>query len=182
MAEYLTGILSNLETKTTAKGKTYLLITVAGERMSAFTSNTHAAINALHNQQVSVEYTVSGDERQYKNLTHIEAQQVGTSPVAPSEMPAGLRQPQQPAPTASSPPPNAQTQAPPTVHHVTGLDVSIIRQSSLKAAVEGVKGSDAQGDVARVVQAAQFYEAWVLDGFTIPERLDRERVDPDMPF
>ncbi len=175
MAEYMTGILSNIETKQTQKGKTYLVVTVAGERASAFQSNTHATINALHGKQVSVEYTVSGDEGQYKNLTHIEAQQVGTSPVAPSEMPPELRQP---APTATQSPPNAQPAGSVTVHRSTPTDVSIVRQCCVKAVVHmGLNAADS-------IEAATMFESWVLDGFAIPERLDRGRnvPDDDVPF
>ncbi len=164
MAEYMEGILGKAEGKVSSGGKPYYLIEVAGDRATSWDKKVNKILPELLGQKVSAEYTTS-DDGEFRNVTHVEALgQTGASPRAPE-------QPQQPAQPAQ--PPGDR------VCHVTPKDVVIARQSSLRTASELA----AVKTPADVIAAAQLFESWVLDGFCIPDKLDRGREVPDdVPF
>ena len=171
MAEYMEGILSTVEGKTSSKGKPYYLIEVAGERATAWNKKTFPVLVELLGQRVSVEYTTS-DDGEYRNVTHVEARgQTGHSP----------RVPEQPPQNTPQPPPNAQTPGAGHVNRIDLVGLSIVRQCCLKSACDLFSGTGAMAD--DVIKACRQFEAHVLDGMDAPLGMDRVPLSdvPDIP-
>ena len=148
--------------------------------------------------EVSIDYAFSQNtDREgnpYRNINSIECVgQTGQSPRVPAQpqqpdlqQPGSFAagQPETPhhgvIPDPRNQPRNAQTMDSPMVQHVTGKDVSIARMCCLKVSAEietAIEKTELLDDAKRVVVRAAYFEAWVLEGFCVPAKLDRQRQD-----
>ncbi len=134
----ITGIVKKVEKKTSTRGKTYYVVTMLeGTMMGAWDFELIRGVKV--GEQATILYEEDG---KYKNIT-------GSTPVIQqdSEIPW-----EEPTPPTTTPPLTVDKQ------------VLIIRQSSLRSAVELIKGTEDAVNAEKILIVAKRFEEFVKAG------------------